>query len=156
MIYRCQRNQPIFLVCLFWRCFSSLFFVFFVGEKHLIKNGCIEEEGLPLFDEGMESVKEMAPIASPDFSISGIVAEESVLGLEVVQETQQPKQQNKAQLEETSYPAFHSVQSEYHSSQSHIEPFYRYRVYSDASWSVTKFIQYSSSLRCWETKRRVA
>ena len=32
----------------------------------------------------------------------------------------------------TSYPAFHSVQSEYLKSTVHIEPFYRYRVHSDA------------------------
>merc|ERR1712083_815531 len=37
-------------------------------ERHLIKNGI--EESLPLFDEGVEAVKDVAPIASPDYSIT--------------------------------------------------------------------------------------
>ena len=42
-------------------------FFFISAEKHLIKNGM--EESLPLFDEGLEAVKDVAPIASPDYSI---------------------------------------------------------------------------------------
>ena len=39
-----------------------------------------------------------------------------------------------AHFHSSSYPAFHSVQTEYQNiTQHHIEPFYRYRVYSDAS-----------------------
>ena len=46
-----------------------------------------------------------------------------------------PQLHQNAQLDSTSYPAFHSAQTEYHSQSNvqHIEPFYRYRVYSDAS-----------------------
>ena len=40
----------------------------FSEERHVIKNGI--EESLPLFDEGVETVKDVAPIASPDYSIA--------------------------------------------------------------------------------------
>ena len=79
---------------------------FFAEERHLIK----ASESLPLFDEGIESVKDVAPIASPDFSIT----------------------ENEAQTL-SDYPAFHSAPFEYQQTNVHIEPFYRYRVYSDAS-----------------------
>ena len=106
----------------------------FSEEKHLIKDGI--EESLPLFDEGLEDDDQVkddfvplatcpaasAPIASPDYSIT-----ETVLTSPVASGG------NSAQMASSSYPAFHSVQSEYQQTNVHIEPFYRYRVYSDAS-----------------------
>lgn len=70
----------------------------------------------------MEAVKDVAPIASPDFSIP----EDASAAAASAENTTTSAAQD-------SYPAFHSVQSEYRDSTVHIEPpFYRYRVYSDA------------------------
>ena len=76
-------------------------------------------ESLPLVDDGLSPT---APIASPDCM--------------ELNPSLQPKKKNhdektfSAQLE--SVPAFHSAPNEYQKSSVHIEPFYRYRVHSDA------------------------
>ena len=79
------------------------------------------QERLPLVDDGLSPT---APIASPDC----MELNPSIL----------PQKKNLADDEKTisaqleSVPAFHSAPSEYQKSSVHIEPFYRYRVHSDA------------------------
>ena len=90
---------------------------------------------MPLFDEGVEAVKDVAPIASPDYSItedasvsaSLAMAATSATAPAAVSSAEPPQMHPNAQIDSTSYPAFHSAQSEYHSQSNvhHIEPFYR-------------------------------
>lgn len=79
-------------------------------------------ESLPLVDDGLSPT---APIASPDcMELNPSIPPKNKNSVNDQEKT------ISAQLE--SVPAFHSAPNEYQKSSVHIEPFYRYRVHSDA------------------------
>lgn len=108
-----------------------------LDETHFIET-IQYQESLPLVDESA------APIASPDDCLEEIQTSSSMSA--ILTEKTDPRAHSPCggttkktasnaksiPTTSTSYPAFHSVQSEYLKSTVHIEPFYRYRVHSDA------------------------